>query len=678
MPLTWNDPRWVLSTDQPTFACAPPYLGNGRLGLRLGAFLLGTDLTAPALRGAGIDQTFLAVPRFDHSRPLQSYGAHVRDGAMLTLPAWAQLDLRVGDHEFRPGRAVTSSHRPLTTALDLRTGEARMTGEWMVQDGAVAVDLRVLIPRGLPHVGVWQLSLDGLTGDTELSFGLDGSFLEDGRHGEQSEGTAHYASQAYQDDDGRTIGLLRTAGRGRDVAVGLAWSAAGAEDVADDLSATGRRITLRTDGTHLEVTVAFAVHGGTETGGASEVRRDLDAALAGLADGSLRGENEAQWRGLWRDALDVTALPLTHRDQQLLLAQQFYLLASYDEEPHPVAPLGLSNNQWSGTQFWDTDLWQGRALVPLWPQLARRIVRTRLGMLDQARAYAAETGWAGARWAWMSDETGAEIAPPGPYREELHICGWVPLLAWDVWRATKDRDYLVEAWPLLEASADFWVSRSERDDDGSWHIRGVLGPDESVHENPRGPQLIDDNATTNLAAASALRAAADAAAILDLTPNPQWREVADALVLLPPDADGIIPEYAGYAGQTIKQADLILSFFPLSREATPEQQVANVAYYADKMGSGPLMTDQVAAAVRLRAGIEDPHQVLEELIDAYRRCVHGPFEVQYEVACNSNSLMLTASGGLLAALEYGWWDYREPGDDARLLPRIGAGGEVGR
>ena len=62
--------------------------------------------------------------------------------------------------------------------------------------------------------------------------------------------------------------------------------------------------------------------------------------------------------------------------------------------------------------------------------------------------------------------------------------------------------------------------------------------------------------------------------------------------------------------------------------------------------------------------------VLHELIRAYGRCVHGAFEVPQVVACNSNSIMLTARGELLSGLACGWWAYRQPGDAASLIPRL--------
>lgn len=658
MPLAWNDDRWVLATEQPTFACAPPYIGNGRLGLRLGALVLGTDITAPRLTGAGPEQTFLAVPRFDHSWPLQAFAAHARDGFQHSLPSWAQLQLRIGADEFRPGAVIARSGSPLTSSLDLRTGEAALDGTWMVDGGAVDVRIRVLVPRSLPHGGLWQLELDGLPDAAELSFGLDGRHLADD------------LDQHYEVDSGDIIGRLRTTGRGREIVTGLRWRIDGAETESVTLDGHSGTVQLTSAGSTLRLSVGFACHGGTESGGVTEVQRDLATIESGLADGSLRRDNERQWRELWSQALDVTALPLPDADRSLILAQQFYLLASYDGAANPVAPLGLSGNQWGGAHMWDADLWHGRALAVLWPDLGRQIVRARLRMLPVARQYALDTGFTGARFGWMSDEDGNEQAPPGPYREELHVNAWVMLHAWHLWRATGDRAVLDEAWPLLSEVAQFWCSRAERDADGSWHLRGVLGPDEAVHENPRNIQLCDDNVLTNVAVRAALRATTQAAHILRKNDDPRWAEVADRLVVLPAGPDGVIPEYDGYRGHEIKQADLILAFFPLGLPLPPEQIVANLDYYHDRVGAGPLMTEQIEAAIRLRTGRHDKSAVLRDLVRAYRRSVHGVFEAPYEVACNSNSLMLTACGGLIAALTCGWWDYREPGDDAAAIPRL--------
>src|SRR5271154_6848255 len=101
MPLAWNnDEVWMLRTEHPLHGCAPPYVGNGRLGLRLGALILGTDFDAPPLISAEAEICRTGTARFDHSYPLQSFAAYARDGFQYCLPSWANLDLRVGKRRF--------------------------------------------------------------------------------------------------------------------------------------------------------------------------------------------------------------------------------------------------------------------------------------------------------------------------------------------------------------------------------------------------------------------------------------------------------------------------------------------------------------------------------------------------------------------------------------------------
>jgi hypothetical protein len=117
------------------------------------------------------------VPRFDHSWPLQSFAVHAHDGFLHALPSWAQLGLRIGAHEFRPGKAITGSREPLTTTLDLRTGEATLSGHWMIDGHPASVRIRMLIPRNVPFGAFWELELDELPAQAEMTFGLDGDHL---------------------------------------------------------------------------------------------------------------------------------------------------------------------------------------------------------------------------------------------------------------------------------------------------------------------------------------------------------------------------------------------------------------------------------------------------------------------------------------------------------------------
>jgi trehalose/maltose hydrolase-like predicted phosphorylase len=366
-------------------------------------------------------------------------------------------------------------------------------------------------------------------------------------------------------------------------------------------------------------------------------------------------------------------LPLDRRDQQFLLAQQFYLLCTYDGSSHPVGPIGLSGNMWRGNMMWDCDLWHFRALNALWPDMARQTVRARLAMLPEARRNAESHNLRGAWYGWSCDEDGVNMSKPH-YEPEIHVNAWVALAAYESAMRSNNAAWRREVYPSLAGIADAVCSRAVRDDGGVWHLREVLPPDESVVENPANPGTCDDNVATNLAFVRALRAAVEMAEALGEPASPKWAEVAAGLAILPPGPDGIIPEYHDYNGHPIKQADLILAFYPLGLQLGDDVVLANLDYYREKVVNGPLMTEQVDACVRLQRNLGDRTAVLRDLIKRYRRYVHGAFEVPYECVDNSNSLMLTACGGLIATLVYGWFGVNRPEECNRAnVPRIGGG-----
>jgi hypothetical protein len=166
-----------------------------------------------------------------------------------------------------------------------------------------------------------------------------------------------------------------------------------------------------------------------------------------------------------------------------------------------------------------------------------------------------------------------------------------------------------------------------------------------------------------------LRAAISAAQALGEQANSRWSEVADGLVILPPGPGKIIPEYLNYSGHGIKQADLILAFWPLNGDFSDDVVRANLDYYREKISGGPLMTEQIDACICLRRGFGERKKVLRDLIRRYRRYVRGVFEVPYECVDNTNSLMLTACGGLIQALTYGWFGVTSL-NDLELVPRL--------
>jgi hypothetical protein len=625
--------------------------------LRLGALILGTDLQAPPLVSAlhtGEGQP--GTPPFDHTYPMETFAAHARDGFQYCLPSWANLDLRVGSHRFQPQSLKSDSTRPITTWLDLRTGEAGLDGIWDCGREKIAMKIRVLIPRGYPHGAFWELELENLKEPAEIIFGLAGLHL------------SKLLEQAYRFEGNSILGTARTDKRGRTLGLGLRWQIEGDASVTPLLSDGAASVRVSTQGDSLKLRVFYAVRGGTEDWIEDEVPKDLAALELGVRDGSLRKENERCWRDLWAKSLDVTALPLDLGDRRFVLAQTYYLLASYDGSAHPTAPLGLSNNGWWGQLLWDTDLWHFRAMNAFWPDLARQPIKARLSILPGAYRNAAAQGLPGAWYGWISDEEGDDITPHH-YHGEIHVNAWIALAAWESSRSGQDRAWVQEVYPMISAIADATCSRAERDSNGTWHLRRVVPPDESVVENPRNPGTCDDNVCTNLAFRASLRAATAAAQVLGHDSPALWAEVAEGLVVLGPGPDGIIPEYVGYNGHEIKQADLILAFWPLEGKFSDDVVRTNVDYYRGRVGGGPLMTEQIDACVCLRHGLGEREKILCDLVTRYRRYVRGAFEVPYECVNNNNSLMLTACGGLISALTYGWFHVTDL-DDMKRVPRL--------
>ena len=252
-------------------------------------------------------------------------------------------------------------------------------------------------------------------------------------------------------------------------------------------------------------------------------------------------------------------------------------------------------------------------------------------------------------YPWESADSGFEETPvwalTGTF--EHHITGCVALAAWNYYRVTQDKDWLrKKGFPILKATADFWLSRVEKETDGSCHIRNVVAADEWA-EN------VDDNAYTNGVAKLNLHTASQAATLLGETVNPQWNEVAEQLVLLSLP-DGVTREHASYNGQLIKQADVNLLAYPLKLITEPKQIAKDLAYYQTKVPERdtPAMTQAIFSLLYARLG--DTAKATHYFQDAYLPNLNPPFRVIAETKGGTNPYFLTGAGGVLQAVMMGF------------------------
>jgi trehalose/maltose hydrolase-like predicted phosphorylase len=300
------------------------------------------------------------------------------------------------------------------------------------------------------------------------------------------------------------------------------------------------------------------------------------------------------------------------------------------------------------------------------PGLARESLEYRVDRLAAAYANAAATGWRGARFPWESALRGSEETPAfaNTGKWEIHVNADIALAVHQFWLATGDRRWLAaKGWPLLKGIADYYVSRSARNADGTYSIREVIPPDEYVEQ-------VDDSVYTNVSARDALRFAAAAAQLLGRLPDPQWTAVAGRLRVLFDPAQGIHPEYAGYPGDAVKQADVTLLSYPWENPQSRRVTAADLDYYVPRTDpGGPSMTDAIHSIVSSELGRPGcaAFTFTRRSVDPFLR---PPYDQFAESRSGGAFTFTTGAGGFLQEFLYGYTGFRWRADRVHLDPSL--------
>jgi trehalose/maltose hydrolase-like predicted phosphorylase len=357
--------------------------------------------------------------------------------------------------------------------------------------------------------------------------------------------------------------------------------------------------------------------------------------------------HQSAWDKLWSSDIQIDGDKQAQQDVHSML----YHLYSFTSSGSglSVSPMGLSGLGYNGHVFWDADTWMFPVLAVLHPELARSMVEYRFNRLQAARNNAYAHGYKGAMFPWESADSGVEETPvwalAGPF--EHHISACVALAAWQYYCVTQDVEWLREkGWPIISETADFWVSRAERNEKGEYEIKNVVASDEWA-EN------VDNDAFTNASAQVNLRNAVVAAAVLKQAPKPEWKTVADKLVFNKL-ANGVTREHATYNGENIKQADVNLLAYPLLVIKDTAQIRKDLNYYEVRVPERgtPAMTQAIFSLLYTRLGNADKAYHFFE--DAYRPNLLPPFRVIAETRGGDNPYFLTGSGGVLQAVLMGF------------------------
>jgi trehalose/maltose hydrolase-like predicted phosphorylase len=369
--------------------------------------------------------------------------------------------------------------------------------------------------------------------------------------------------------------------------------------------------------------------------------------------------------------------------------------------------------------FWDSEVFILPFFAATRPAAARAMLAYRVRRLSAAQAAAREAGLAGAWFPWESAADGRDATPPWvpgtdtqPIRvwtgeRELHV---VSAIAWatatySAWSGDQAFAH-GDGRRLLIETARFWASRLEREDDGTVHLRGIIGPDE-YHE------LVDDNAYTNVMARWNLRAAARAVGEAG-APRPAASrarrsedlpsdaEVADWLAVADRIVDGYDPgarlyeQFAGFHGlepiriaeltprpswadvllgrervarsQVVKQTDVLLLHHLVPEEVAPGSLEANLDYYEPRTAHGSSLSPGTHATLLARAGRFD------RALDALRMAAFMDLDDRNGTA--SEGLHIPTMGSLWQALVMGFAGIRPAGEALAIDPRLAPGWDL--
>jgi trehalose/maltose hydrolase-like predicted phosphorylase len=635
---------------------APTFTGNGLLGVRVPAtgqgYAGGTVPAQSELAG------FYAKP----TKPA-SVGEAVQQRAKI--PTWSTLTFADGGRPFSLSTGTTTGWRQ---SLDLHTGVITTSATWKAPDGhTTKLRYQVLTDRANAHLGLVQLTLTPQwSGTASVTDEIDGSpaILSD----EAGKGFDSATRQIFVDVKTQTLGVEAA------IASRLEPSA--------NVTATPTEVNQTTAQT-IGQQVSFPVTAGqtytftkfvgiddsqdTTTPVAAAQAEASAAALDGY-DAALTA-NQTAWSALWNGRVDVLGNTTVATDVN---ASEFYLWSNTrDGVDWSISPAGLSSNGYDGHIFWDAETWMYPSLLAQHPDLAAGMDAYRFNRLPEAQQHATATGFAGTRFPWESALDGTEQIPPPVSTNsegvfEQHITADIALAQWQYYLVTGDKMWLAtQGWPVISGAADFWAAHAKRAANGSYHLDAVTDPDE---ENPD----VNDAAFTNAGAKTTLQDAVAAAQALGQPAPASWSQAAAGLSVPTAVTGGsrIHPEYAGYGGQLVKQADVTLLQYPWQLPMSPSVAQNDINYYVPRTDpGGPSMSDAVNEIDSSKLGTPGCSAYVYTQ-RSYQPFIRDVFHQFSETKTGGAFTFMTGIGGFIQEFLYGYSGLRWDPSDVRLAPSL--------
>ncbi len=250
------------------------------------------------------------------------------------------------------------------------------------------------------------------------------------------------------------------------------------------------------------------------------------ASTSAAVAARIRSDHTSAWENLWNTDLVVTpktgispseATALNRLKQSTRYAL-YTLYSSLRENINvEVNPMNLSVIDFDGSVLYDGDLWLIPLLIMMKPDIARALLEYRFKLIDSARQLASGYGYKGAKYPYINDSVGYKNTLYYEIQGPLSVfnTALISINVWNYFRVTYDRDWLrAKGYIILKDNADFFASKIDKDSDGTYHLRKVVGVN--------GVESEDQNAFTNNLVRLALKYAIEASYELNYAVKAAW------------------------------------------------------------------------------------------------------------------------------------------------------------
>jgi len=380
--------------------------------------------------------------------------------------------------------------------------------------------------------------------------------------------------------------------------------------------------------------------------------------------------------------------------------------ASARAEGSGIAAKGVTGSGYGGHYFWDTEVYVLPFLTYTSPRFARNALRFRYTLLDAARRRAHQVSQQGALFPWRTINGEEASAYYAAGTAQYHIDADIAFALTKYVNATGDLDFLLrEGIDVLVETARMWADLGFRrhEEDGTFHIHGVTGPDEYT-------TVVNDNLFTNAMAQFNLRSAAAAVRELARRDGLEYEQMLERLSLAQAEVeewersadDMAIPfdEHLGvhpqdehflerevwdlentplekrplllnfhplviYRFQVLKQADVVLALFLLGDEFTADEKRADFEYYDPITTGDSTLSAVVQSIIAAEVGYHDlalryfVSSLFVDLADRHHNTTDG--------------VHVASTGGVWSTIACGFGGFRDHGGRFSIDPRLPSG-----